>query len=142
VYRVFGNDLRLHAENAEFYTYPDITIAGWERRFLDDYRDTLLNPLALIEVLSPSTEAYDRGVKCEQYKRLESLQEYLLVAQDRIHVEIYNRDETPNQWRCAVHEEMDAVVVFESVGCRVSLAEIYRDVEFALMAGEGANDAA
>jgi Uma2 family endonuclease len=141
-YQVFGNDLRLHVENGEFYAYPDITIAGQERRFLDDYRDTLLNPLALIEVLSPGTEAYDRSVKCEQYKRFESLREYVLVAQDQTGVKIYTRDENPNRWRCTVHEEMDAIVEFASVGCRVSLAEIYRDVEFAPLAGVGENDAA
>jgi Uma2 family endonuclease len=139
---VYSSDMRVQVKSIGLYTYPDISIACGERRFRDDRRDTLLNPVVLIEVLSPSTEGYDRGAKFELYKNLESLREYVLGAQDRTHVEIYTRDENPNRWRCTVHEEMDAVVVFESVGCRVSLAEIYRDVEFAPMAGEGETDAA
>ena len=68
------------------YTYPDVILVCGERRFLDERRDTLLNPQVIIEVLSPSTADYDRGAKFAHYRQLESLQEYLLVAQNERHV--------------------------------------------------------
>ena len=83
---VYPPDLRVRTKNRA-YCYPDVTAVCGESRFDDDHRDTLLNPVLLIEVTSPSTEAYDRGLKFEQYRSIETLREYLLVASDRTRVD-------------------------------------------------------
>src|ERR1044072_8315019 len=85
--RVFIIDVRLKVSPTGMYTYPDVTAVCGEARFEDQHVDTLLNPTVIIEVLSESTEAYDRGEKFAQYRRIESLREYVLVAQNKIRVE-------------------------------------------------------
>ena len=85
--------MRVSAGAGGLYAYPDIVVVCGERRFADERRDVLLNPTAIMEVLSPTTEAEDRGDKFAGYRRLESLQEYVLVAQDRPHIEHYTRQE-------------------------------------------------
>ena len=84
---VFSSDMCLHIPATGLYTYPDIAALCDEPRFEDDQLDVLLNPSLIIEVLSPSTEAYDRGAKFDHYRSIASLQTYLLIAQDRAHVE-------------------------------------------------------
>ncbi len=84
-------DMRGRIAPSGLYTYPDVVVVCGEARFDDDQRDTLLNPTLLVEVLSASTEAYDRGDKFEHYRKLDSLAEYLLIAQDRMHVELFVR---------------------------------------------------
>lgn len=81
--QVYPSDMRVKVPEADLYTYPDISIVYGEPRFADSEFDTLLNPLVLIEVLSPSTEAFDRGKKFEAYRRLPSLRECLLISQER-----------------------------------------------------------
>ena len=88
---VYPSDMRVHMPATGFYAYPDVVVVCGEPRFLDDQDDTLLNPGLIVEVLSPSTEACDRGRKFEHYKSIESLREYLLVASDRMHADLYTR---------------------------------------------------
>src|SRR5262249_32000266 len=90
-FEAFVSDMRVLVEATGLYTYPDVAVVGGERPFLDAEVDTLLNPNVLIEVLSPSTEAYDRGKKFAHYRRIPSLVEYVLVAQDRPLVERFTR---------------------------------------------------
>src|SRR5438270_5964929 len=85
--KVYAADLRVAVDPSGLYTYPDIVVTCGEERFHDEQFDTLLNPTVIIEVLSDSTKDYDRGQKFEAYRSLESLQEYLTVAQDRVHIE-------------------------------------------------------
>ena len=87
---VYPSDMRIKGEATELITYPDISVICGEPYFDDSHKDTLLNPTVLIEVLSPSTAAYDRGDKFENYRQLPSLQECLLVAQEKMHVEQYS----------------------------------------------------
>lgn len=89
--RVFATDMRVKVSASGIYTYPDVVAVCGERRYDDKRKDTLLNPTVLIEVLSPSTEKYDRGKKFEHYLTLETLQDYVLVAQDRVHIEHFTR---------------------------------------------------
>jgi Uma2 family endonuclease len=89
--RVYPSDMRVRVSATGLYTYPDVVAVCSEPRFLDDQRDTLLNLALLIEVLSPSTEAYDRGRKFDHYKTIQSLREYLLISTDRVHVDLYTR---------------------------------------------------
>jgi Uma2 family endonuclease len=97
-WRVYPNDMRVKVSETGLYTYPDVTVVCGDRKLEDDRRDTLLNPTLIVEVLSPPTEAYDRGERFAQYRRLASLREYLLIAQDRPRIERYTRQGEGDQW--------------------------------------------
>ena len=90
---VYPSDMRVKVSSTGRYTYPDVVVVCEEPRFEDSHFDTLLNPTVLIEVLSPSTAAYDRGEKFASYQKLDSLCEYVLISQDRVRVEYYLRQE-------------------------------------------------
>ena len=126
--RVYSNDMRVRVHATGLYTYPDVVVVCGERRFLDDRRDTLLNPSLLIEVLSPSTEAYDRGRKFEHYRSIESLGEYLLVASDRVHADLYTR-QPDGRWLLTSADRLEDSLDLESVGCRLALADLYEKVD-------------
>src|SRR5690242_1556857 len=87
----YGSDLRVKVSARGMYTYPDVTVVCGRQEFEDAQVDTLLNPTLIVEILSPSTEAYDRGAKFGYYRALPSLREYLLVAQDQVLLEHYVR---------------------------------------------------
>lgn len=126
---VYVGDMRVKMIAHAVYTYPDVVVVCGRPEFEDRERDTLLNPTVLIEVLSPSTEAYDRGAKFEAYRSLPSLSDYLLVAQDRAAVEHYTR-QADDRWLLAAYTGLDAVVRIESIGCELRLADLYDKVEF------------
>jgi len=125
---VHGSDLRVRVSNTGLYTYPDVSVVCGEPEFEDEHFDTLLNPTVIFEVLSPSTEAYDRGEKFARYRRLASLREYVLVAQDRPRVERFTRQ--GEAWVLTAFDEIEAVVELSSIGCALSLGEIYAKVRF------------
>ena len=125
---VYACDMRLKVSAAGLYTYPDILVVCDEPRFEDASVDTLLNPTALFEVLSPSTEAYDRGAKFGYYRQLDSMQEYTLVSQDFMRVEHYLRHN--EQWILTEFGSPNDVVQLTSINCELSLREIYAKVEF------------
>ena len=110
-------------------TYPDVSVVCESPRFEDDREITLLNPQVIVEVLSESTEAYDRGKKFDSYQSMESLREYVLVSQDRPHVDRFSRQES-GDWLLAKSEGLEAEVSVPSLGCSVRMAEIYANVEF------------
>jgi Uma2 family endonuclease len=128
--RVVTSDLRVKVDVSGLYTYPDIVIVCDEPEFEDAAFDTLLNPRAIVEVLSDSTEKYDRGVKFGHYRQLPSLQEYVLVAQDRFLVERYVR-QADGSWVLTVFDQPSQVFAFASIPAQVPLAEIYRGVKIA-----------
>ena len=124
---VYPSDMRLKVSGTGLYTYPDISVVCGTPQFEDDQRDTLLNPTLLVEVLSPSTESYDRGRKFQHYRTLESLQEYLLIAQDSSRIEHYTRQ--PNgQWLLADFSQPEASLELTSIGCALLLADVYEKV--------------
>ena len=125
---VYTNDMRVKVTAAGLYTYPDVLVVCEEPRFEDDSFDILLNPTALFEVLSPSTEAYDRGAKFGYYRQLDSMQEYALVSQDLMRVEHYLRHN--EQWMLTEFSRPDDVVRLTSIDCELPLREIYERVEF------------
>lgn len=127
--RVYANDMKVRIEVADACKYPDVSALCGDRSFFDDSRDVLLNPSLIIEVLSNSTEAYDRGEKFALYRRIPSLKEYLLVSQHRCRVEIYSRQHD-GRWLLAEYSNADDVVSLNSVDCNLSLHEIYDKVEF------------
>jgi Uma2 family endonuclease len=126
---VFTGDARVKVSPTGMYTYPDISALCGEPRF-EKYKgiDTVLNPSVIIEVLSRTTEGYDRGDKFAHYRRLESLQEYVLVSQHRMLVEHFVRDGA--EWRLSDLRDPQALLRLTSIGCEIPLDEIYRGVEF------------
>lgn len=127
-YAVFANDMRISIPTARSYFYPDVGVVCEEPRFEDDVFDTLLNPVVIVEVLSPSTEAYDRGEKFAYYRQITPLQEYILVSQDQIRIEHYYRQE--RQWIFTDFEKHDEILLLPSIQCELPLQEIYERVTF------------
>lgn len=125
---VVASDMRVHAHPEASYFYPDVLIVCDEPRFEDNAFDTLLNPIVLVEVLSPSTEAYDRGEKFKHYQQITSLREYILVSQDAVHIEHYRRQET--QWKLTEFRSLENILSLASIECDLSLADIYRRLGF------------
>ena len=126
---VTSNDVRLRVGSARLYTYPDISIVCGEPKFADDQKDTLLNPTMIVEVLSTSTEAHDRGLKFGQYRTIESLQEYVVVSQYEPRVEKFRR-QSAGDWLMTECVGLSATCRFESVDCEIPLSEIYYNVTF------------
>jgi Uma2 family endonuclease len=120
----YVGDMRVLIPSASLYTYPDITVVCGEPRFEDGELDTLLNPTLLIEVLSPTTEGYDRGKKFAYYRTLVSLREYVLVAQDEVRVELFTRQED-GHWLLSEASCLDKALLFASIGCELRLADVY-----------------
>jgi Uma2 family endonuclease len=126
---VTQSDLRVRVSPSGLYTYPDIVVVCGQPQYVDGHRDTLANPILVAEVLSPSTEAYDRGFKSVQYRTLESLQEYVLVSQSEPRVEVYRR-QAGGTWLLSESAGLEASCTFESLGCSVQLKDIYSQVTF------------
>jgi Uma2 family endonuclease len=128
---VYIGDMRVKVNPMGMYTYPDVVAVCGEGRFEDEQIDTLTNPTVVVEVLSPSTEAYDRGVKFAHYRKLASLQEYVLVAQDEVRIEYFARHSGPGgQWMLTEISELDGTLHLASIGCDLALRDIYDRVEF------------
>ncbi|MHB8575496.1 MAG: Uma2 family endonuclease [Dehalococcoidia bacterium] len=126
---VFGSGMRIANIVSGRYIYPDASVVCGEPHFEHaDDDDTLLNPTLIVEVLSPSTEAYDRGDKFADYRRLPSLHEYVLIAQDRPSIEHYLRQ--GEQWLLTAVTDLDAAVSLPTIGCVLQLRDVYRRVRF------------
>lgn len=130
----YDSDLRIKCPTG-LYTYPDVSVVCGDLEFDDEQNDTVLNPMLLVEVLSKSTEAYDRGKKFDHYRTIASLREYVLVSQDEPMVQrfIRNGDGT---WNLSVASNLDGSLVATSIGIDLPLAEIYERVEFTAEATE------
>ncbi|MDQ5824117.1 MAG: Uma2 family endonuclease [Chloroflexota bacterium] len=127
----YVGDMRVKVSSTGMYTYPDVVAVCGEPVFDDEHVDTLTNPTMIVEVLSPSTEGYDRGEKFAHYRRLETLRDYVLVAQDKVRVEHFVRlDDTSRQWVLTEISEPDGTLHLASIGCNLSLRDIYDRVEF------------
>jgi Uma2 family endonuclease len=127
--KVYSADMKVRTPATRSYAYPDITVVCSEARFDDDHQDILLNPTLIVEVLSPTTERYDRGKKFQLYRELESLQEYVLVAQDSPRIERFVRQEN-NVWQFSDAQGLQASLELSSIACTLTLAEVYEQVSF------------
>ena len=121
--------MRVKVSHTGLSTYPDVVAVCGNIRFEDADNDTLLNPTIIVEVLSTSTEAYDRGEKFAHYRRLESLQDYLLVAQDKVRIEHYVRQGT--KWVLAELSDLNDTVPLATIDCAIILRDVYDKVQFA-----------
>ena len=124
----FSSDMRITIPQTQHYTYADVVVVCGEPELDDDFKDNLLNPIVIVEVLSPSTESYDRGKKFESYQRIASLTEYVLVSQDRPRVEQFLR-QPDGRW---LYSEVSGagVIKLTSIDCELSLEDIYEKVQF------------
>ncbi len=127
--QVYSTDPRGRVAPTGLYTYPDVILLCDEPRFNDEQQDTLLNPGLIIEVLSESTKDYDRGGKFELYRTIDSFVEYLLIAQDRPHVEHHTR-QPDGSWILHETNNLENTIQFKSVPCSLRLSEIYNKIDF------------
>ncbi len=132
---VFANDMKVRIETAGACKYPDLVAICGECGFFDERRDVLLNPSLIIEVLSSSTEAYDRGEKFALRRRLPSLSEYVLVSQDRSRVELCTK-QADGGWLLTEYNDDEDKIALESIGCFLVLGEVYDKVGFRLNVNE------
>jgi Uma2 family endonuclease len=121
---LYPSDMRIRIPSGKLYTYPDIVVVCGEPQFEDAYVDTLLNPTLIIEVLSESTESYDRGKKFGYYRTLESLREYGLLAQDEYRLEQYVK-QADGRWLLSEFKGLEATVKLASIECNLQLTEVY-----------------
>lgn len=127
--RPYGSDLRVRVKKANLYTYTDTVVICGPIERDDDDRHSVTNPRVIFEVLSKSTENYDRGQKWEFYQQLDSLREYVLVSQAEAKVTRYFREEG-GEWRYMLISGLEQVLALESLGCELPLTEIYDNVTF------------
>jgi Uma2 family endonuclease len=142
-YRVFMSDLRLWIPDCRLYIYPDVMVVQTPLVFAENLQarslascadagvacqDTIINPLAIAEILSDSTEKYDRGDKFRMYRSIPSFKEYLLVSQTAMQVEKFTKNET-NQWVLSEYAGKDAKITFDSFEFEIDLDELYDRVE-------------
>ena len=126
--QIYPSDMRVRIPATGLYTYPDISVVCGTPEFEDDGLDTLLNPIVIIEVLSASTEQYDRGKKFQHYRTIGSLHEYILIAQDSIRIEHFARQ--GNQWILTDAKTSDTVLALPSIDCTLALSDVYEKVNF------------
>lgn len=124
---VFTSDMRVGINAGDSYFYPDVTVVCEKPRFEDSKFDTLINPIVVVEVLSQSTETYDRGEKFKRYRQLKSLNEYILISQDEVRVEHYFRH--GSMWKSNEFISLDDVLPLLSIDAELPLQLIYRFVE-------------
>ena len=124
--RVYPSDLKVRLPNSRRFFYPDVSVVCGETQFADEERDVILNPVLVVEVLSDSTEAFDRGKKFASYQQIESLREYLLVSQGEFLAEHYLRQEAG--WLYTRAPGLDASLNLPALDCRVALSDFYNKV--------------
>jgi Uma2 family endonuclease len=127
--RSLGSNLRVHSKKNTLYTYPDALIVCGEPKFLDNTFDTLLNPAVLFEILSPSTTNYDKGVKFELYRDIESLQEYVTISSMKLHVELYHRN-ADHSWTLTEYKLPDDSFTIHTIEMKMNMTDLYEGVKF------------
>jgi Uma2 family endonuclease len=127
-YGIRTSDMRIKVSETGLYTYADASVVIGEAVLEGDRGDLLLNPAVIFEILSPSTETYDRGEKFNNYATIESLREYVLVAQDTQRIERYSRNRDSAEWSNQVFDGPDAIVELTSIGCSLNLSDLYYKV--------------
>ena len=125
--RVYPSDLKLRIVATGLYTYPDLSVVCGEPQLESDGGDVLLNPMVLVEVLSDSTEAYDRGKKFEHYRTIPSLKHYVLIAQDRHSIDCFSR-KSDGIWSLTGCQTSTGIVELDAIECQLCAVEVYDKV--------------
>lgn len=123
----YASEMRVWVPKSKLYTYPDIVVVCGTPEFVDDEFDTLLNPVLIVEILSESTESYDRGEKFKNYRSIASLREYVLISQTSFSIEKYVRH-GDGFWMLSEASGLDSGITLESIDCRISLSDAYDKV--------------
>ena len=126
---IFPSDVRIHIEANSLFTYPDLTIFCEELKLYKNRNDTALNPTIIIEVLSKSTQEYDRGTKFNLYRQISSLKEYIMISSTEFLIEKYTR-QSDNMWLFTTYYNADDFFIIESIGLTVKVKDLYRNVNF------------
>ncbi|MEZ2249550.1 Uma2 family endonuclease [Microcoleus sp.] len=131
-FRLYNSDLRVWIPEYQRGTYTDLMVLNGEPEFNADRTDEILNPLLIVEVLSPSTEAYDRVEKFRKYRSLPSFCEYLLVSQTEPYIEHYYNCDRPSgdRWQWQVYDGLDRAIVLHSLNIELPMSEVYRRINF------------
>ena len=131
-FRVYNGDMRIWIPEFNCGTYADALVINGEPEFNDTRTDEILNPLLIVEVLSPSTQSYDRGEKFRKYRSIPSLSEYLLVSQSEPYIEHYSKSNSKSEngdiWQLQISDRLEQKVILPSINIEVFLSEIYRRV--------------
>lgn len=125
----FGSNMKIRIDAHDLYTYPDAMVLCGKPQFQKNRTDVIVNPRLLVEVLSKSTENYDRGKKFEFYRTLPSFQEYLLIDQQRVHLELFYRVGI-SQWDLTIIDEIDAELILRSIGATIPVRRLYERVDW------------
>src|SRR5215467_3923509 len=125
--KVYPSDMKVLVPGSQRFFYPDVSVVCGESKFLDDKKDVLTNPVLIVEVLSETTSAFDRGKKFQSYQSIETTLEYVLVAQDEIVVEDFLRQRDA-QWLYTRASGPDASILLRSIGCELQLRDIYNKI--------------
>ncbi|XZN93481.1 MAG: Uma2 family endonuclease [Microcoleus sp.] len=128
-YDVFIGDVRLWLPKKRFYTYPDVMVIPGKPEYYNNRQDTVMNPQAIVEVLSKSTKAYDRSDKFKLYQTIPTFQEYILIDQSQVYIEQYCKLAN-KRWSYRQYDEEDAALVFNFFQVEVALADVYEKVDF------------
>ncbi len=130
--RVSSSDLRVRTGKAAWYVHPDVTVVCGAPQFdpNDGRRGTITNPRVVVEVLSPTTEGYDRGEKFGRYREIDALQDYVLIRQDMPEINVFHRRDD-GTWLFLAAQGLDAKIALNSIDVELHLSELYAGVEFA-----------
>ncbi|KJH70559.1 Uma2 family endonuclease [Aliterella atlantica] len=139
-FEVFMGDVRLWIPDRQIYTYPDVMVIEGKPNYYDNRTDTLTNPVVIAEVLSKSTQGYDRQAKFADYRTIASFQEYLLIDQNRLYVEHYAKTGA-KRWEFQQYDVEDEVISLTSIPFQISLTDLYNKVNFDLGNSEAQTDA-
>jgi len=126
--QIFGSDLRVSAHWSRLITYPDVAVVCGQLEYTDERRDSITNPTLLVEVLSPSTEQHDRGMKAHLYRQIPSLREFLLIGQTPVEIDHYRRLDD-GSWQIVRLTKMDDSLALDSLGCAFPVAAVYAGLE-------------
>ena len=127
--RVFAGDVKLHVRDVAVSTYPDVLVIKGQPEYWDNRRDVVCNAAVIVEVLSDSTKDYDRAGKFEIYRNLPDLQDYILVSQDKVHVEHFVK-QSPHQWLLSEYNQLSDVLTIAQLDETLAVADIYDKVDF------------
>ncbi|HWY49013.1 MAG TPA: Uma2 family endonuclease, partial [Bryobacteraceae bacterium] len=126
--RMYTSDFRVRVSKTRMYAYPDASVVCGKPVLADERQDILLNPAVIFEIISPSTEKYDRDVKFQNYRTIDSLMDYILVAQDAVRAEHYTRGDD-NTWTLRDHQTLEEELKIVSIGVSLPLSRIYDRVD-------------
>jgi Uma2 family endonuclease len=128
-YIIFPSDQKIYFPSLDSGVYADALAVCEKPIYWDDEQLLLINPIIVVEVLSKSTQKYDRSGKFDKYKTLESIREYILIRQDECYAEVWFR-ESPGRWQETIIKDIDSDILLQSVGVSISMQDVYENIEF------------